>query len=304
MPFRILLLLALGFVFAESPTCAQTALMEKWTPGEKLTYVIEDIYNSKTELEDGFFELSQSLILETTWKITSVGTEGEAALVVTIDRVQFGADGKGAAAVIQKLRFDSKNEQEPQSRQEESVFDALGAFVGSPIAVTVDTQGSVTKFDLSDALATHLTQNATRELAGFFGDVFTAQGVRQRLTSWLVARPNDPVSKGDTWRQTPISRGGQSVLSVHAYSFAGSVIRDGQTVVQIDVKPELEIRADESKKGGVKITEQNGEGVAYLDGRTGRILEVVLRHHAVLESFAKTTLDSRTTAKLRPQPSR
>ncbi|HIE96016.1 MAG TPA: hypothetical protein EYG03_30260 [Planctomycetes bacterium] len=255
-------------------------------------------------MKDGFFELNQSLILDTTWQVMSVDAKGDADIIVTIDRVQFRADGKGAAAIISNLRFDSKDEKEPLSRPEKGVFGVLKAFVDSPIAVTINEQGSVKHFDLSEALTANLNNNNTRELAGFFGDIFTAQGVRHRLTSWLVVLPKDPVSTGDKWRQELPSRGGKPIVSVYSCDYAGPVVRDGHTVAKINVKPEVKAQGDGAKKRGEKIIEQHGEGGVYFDDRTRRILEVVLKHHVVLESFAKTTLDTRTTIKLRPQPSR
>ena len=255
-------------------------------------------------MEQDFFELNQNLILDSTWHVKSVASKGEVEILVTIERVRFMADGKGAAAIIEQLKFDSNDQKKPGSRQEKGVFGALTAIVGSQIAVTIDERGDVSKFELPEALAAHLKDNATRELAGFFGDIFTEHGVCHRLTNWLVAFPKKLVAKGDTWRQERPSRLGKSIFAVHSYTFAGPALRDGHPLLRIDVKPELKPQADEADKQQVKITEQYGEGVVCFDDRTGRIVELVLRHHAMLESFAKTTLDAKTTVKLRPEPYR
>jgi ribosome-binding factor A len=299
MPVRTLSLSVLIILLAASQIPAQTVLTAKWKQGVKLNYVIEDNYTSKSMVKDAVFELSQSLILDTAWHVKSVGTKGEAEIVVTIERVQFTADGKGAAAFIQKLRFDSKDQEEPVSTP---VLAALRRFAGQEIEVAIDERGHVSKFELSGTLNEHLADNTTRELAGLFGDVFTAIGIRHRLTNWLVAFPKEPVSKSETWRHEQISRFGPLIDCVHSCTFAGAVVRDGQALFRINMNPKLKMRADDATEPRAKITqkitEQKGEGVAYFDERTGHIVEVVLSQHAVLESFAKMTLDTKTTAKL------
>ena len=76
------------------------------------------------------------------------------------------------------------------------------------------------------------------------------------------------------------------------------VKRDGHTVIKIDVKPELRLLAGEADQELGKFTEQNGKGVVYFDNELGRITELIVTHRAVLQSFAKTTLDAKTIVKL------
>ena len=300
MRFARLPLGMLIIIFA-SHAQAQTALLWKWKQSDKLTYVLEDNYSSKSGGGNLVFDLSQTLILDTTWHVKSVGPTGEAGIVVTIERVRFTTDGKGGAA-IGNISFDSKDTTKPKSKRDEAVFNVLNSLLGSEITLTVSAQGSVSKFDLPMRLASTLEGNTTRELAGFFGDAFTAGGVRHRLTNWLVALPNEPVSEKESWREDKLSRLGKSVTCVHSYTLAAPVQRDGHTLMKIDVKPELRLLVDNA--GKQKITEQDGKGVVYFDSRTGRLTESVLTHRAILETFGTTTLDAKTTVKLATEPNR
>ncbi len=295
------LLLGLLIILFASHAQAQTALLWKWKQGDKLTYVLEDNYSSKTTVGKEVFDLSQTLILDTTWHVKSVRPTWEAGIVVTIERVRFTADGKGGAA-IGKISFDSKEKTKPASKRDEAVFNVLNSLLGSEITLTVSTQGSVSKFDVPMRLASTLEGNTTRELAGFFGDAFTADGVRHRLTNWLVALPDEPVSEKESWREDKLSRLGKSVACVHSYTLAAPVQQDGHTLMKIDVKPELRLLVDNG--GKQKITEQDGKGVVYFDSRTGRLTESVLTHRASFETFGKTTLDAKTTVKLATESKR
>lgn len=289
------LTLGMLIILLASHAQAQTALLWKWKQGDKLTYVLEDNDLSKSAVGNQVFDLSQTLLLDTTWHVKSVGPTGEAGIVVTIERVRFTADGKGGAA-IGKISFDSKDEAYPESKRNEAIFSVLNSFPGAEITLTVSAQGSVSKFELPEGLASTMEDNTTRELAGFFGDAFTADGVRHRLINWLVALPNEPVSENESWREDKLSRLGKSVTCVHSYTLGAPVQRDGHSLMKINVKPELKLLLDNG--GKENITEQDGEGVVYFDSRTGCIVESVLTHHAILEAFSKTTLDAKTTVKL------
>src|SRR5271166_7112507 len=90
----------LTLLLAASQAQAQIALLWKWNQGEKLAYVLQDNYTSKSTVGQEFFELTQELTLDTTWHVKSVGLTGEASIVVTIERVRFNANGKGEGAWI------------------------------------------------------------------------------------------------------------------------------------------------------------------------------------------------------------
>ena len=184
LPVGVLILL-----LAASQAQAQIALRWKWNQGEKLAYVLQDNSTSKTTVVKDFFELTQDLTLDTTWHVKSVGPTGEASIVVTIERVRFNANGKGEAAFV-TMNLDSKHETELQRESEKSVFSVLKSLLGSEIALAVNAQGRVLRFDLPKVLVSTMEGQVARELAGFFGDLFTADGLRYRLTNWLVALPD------------------------------------------------------------------------------------------------------------------
>ncbi len=308
LPVGVLILL-----LAASQAQAQIALRWKWNQGEKLVYVLQDNYTSKSTVDrvpgdlEQFFELTQDLTLDTTWHVKTVGPTGEASIVVTIERVRFRANGKGDAA-IGTMSFDSKHETKPQRQTEKSLFSVLKSLLGSEIALAVNAQGRVLRFDLPKVLVSTMEDRVTRELAGFFGDLFTADGLRHRLTHWLVALPTEPVSEKQSWQEDKPSRLGENFPCLYSYTFAARVERDGHTAIKIDVKPELKLRGLEADKDRPKITEQDGKGIVYFDNRAGRITESVVsqRFEIQMADFTKTMdkLAIKTTVKLATENSR
>jgi hypothetical protein len=222
-----------------------------------------------------------------------VGLTGEAIIVVTIGRVRFNAKGKGDAA-IGTMSFDSKNATEPQREPVKNVFSVLKSLLGSEIALAVNAQGRVLRFDLPKLLVARMDDQATRELAGFYGDLFTADGLRHRLTSWLVALPTDRVSEQQSWQEDKPSRLGKEFPCLYSYTFAARVEGDGHTAIKIDVKPELKLIGLEADKDRPKITEQDGKGIVYFDNWAGRMTESVVSQRVEMQ----TTDDTKTAVKL------
>ena len=132
--------------------------------------------------------LNQSLKLETNWtsKPRACST---AVITVQIERVRFKADQKNMPLPFEELSFDSQTPIEAQNRAEKSVFDALNAFVGSQMSITINEKRELSEFKLSEPLAAHLERNQIAlELAGVFGHTFTTNGMHvNNQLAYLVA---------------------------------------------------------------------------------------------------------------------
>ena len=303
LPVGVLILL-----LAASQAQAQIALRWKWNQGEKLAYVLLDNSTSKSTVGQDSFELTQDLTLDTTWHVKSVTPTGEASMVVTIERVRFRANGNGEAAVG-TMNLDLKHETELQRESEKGVFGVLKSLLGSEIALAVNAQGRVSRFELPKVLVSTMEGQVARELAGFYGDLFTADGLRYRLTNWLVALPTEPLSEKQSWQEDKPGRLGKNVPCLYSYTFAASVEREGHTAIKIEVKPELKLLGLEADKNPPKIAEQDGKGIVYFDNRSGRITESVVSQRVEIlrmTGFAKMTdnLATKTTVKLATENSR
>ena len=294
-----ILIIAIAAVLVSSSIQAQTTLANKWETGERSAYVVDDQFSSKSTVGQRSFELRQSLKLDTTWEVEGTSPDGAVKLNVSIDRVRYTADGKGAAVMIKDLKFDSNAKAEPQSKPEQGVAEVLSSYVGPVASVAIDGRGRVTEFSLSEELSEKLKDTKSRELAGFFGDLFTSNGLRHRLTTWLVAFPAETISRGTTWSQEVPSRAGAKIVGIRKYELVGSIRKEADTFVQINLTPQFKASDDT----GLKIANQNGDGLVYLDPKTHKIREFVLRHQGTITSFTDQSFNIVYSAKLRlPAP--
>jgi hypothetical protein len=163
----------------------------------------------------------------------------------------------------------------------------------------MDAQGKVTNFSLSEELSEKLKEAKTRELKGFFGDLFTPNGLRHRLTNWLVEFPAEELSSGTKWNQEVPSRAGAKIVGIRNYELIGSMRQDADTFLQIYLSPQFKTSGDSRSK----VVDQNGVGWVYLDPETHKVTEYVLQHQGVTKSFAEHSFDIEYSAKLRsPTP--
>ncbi len=288
-----------------SSTEAQTTLIPKWEVGKTLNYEIED--NSFTKMgggDDDFFELSMKLKLDTKWKVEKVLADGSVEFSVGIERVRFSAAGKGAAAAIPDLTFDSNVKSIPKQNPGKVVALVLKEYVGPVGNVSIDRRGGLTGFSASKEL-TEIWKNSG-ELAGFFGGIFKHDGVRDLLTAWLVAFPDDPVPNGQTWNKEQVSRFGKGFASVRNYKLIGPVVKDGVSLLQIDVASKIKEVALQGpgEIPGIdieqKITKKDGSGQVFLDNNTRHIRKVVLQQELdVKDSYSDIKSKFEYSANLR-----
>ena len=291
MRVRILFTSLLCIVLGAPHVTAQTSLIEIWKDGDNFSYAIEDKYSISTPTAI----LNQSLKLETNWHVKTVGVDGSAVMTVQIERVRFKADQKNVPVSFEELSFDSQTPIEAQNKGDKSVFDALNAFVGSQMSITINEKRELSEFKLSEPLAAHLERNQiTLELAGAFGHTFTTNGMRRRITSWLIPSPSKPVAQGEMWQREQFSRYEDIFVCVDTYTLEGPTRWDGQTLTKIDVKTELTLPDNDTGKQKAKIAEQSGGGVVYFDERTGRVIDATLRHQIARES--NTTINVKLLA--------
>lgn len=288
-------IIALLLIVSSASTQAQTTLMTKWETGERLMYIIEETTTGESVAGQRSFGLQSSLKLDTTWEVGGASPDGDVKLNVSIDRVRYTTDGKGDAAMIQDLKFDSDAKAEPQSKPEEGVAEVLSSYMGAVAAVTIDGRGRVSEFSLPYELSEKLKGTSARKLAGFFGDLFTSDGLRLRLTNWLVAFPAEKISNGTTWSQELPSRGGAKIVGIRKYELVGAVTKDADNFVQINVTPQVKARNANS----FMIANLDGDGWVHLDPKTHKIKEFVLqRKDILLTRYSEESFDLAYSVKL------
>jgi Family of unknown function (DUF6263) len=293
------------FGLGASPALAETVLRWKFKEGERISYVVEEKQARKMTSDREVFDLTQTLLLDTTWTVKAVDRSGKAEIGVTIDRVRFQAEGKGAAKLPVGLNFyDSGDMREPKKeaqRCSQHLKSTLGTATGVEFTLRIDSHGRITDVMVPDKVVKALATKLARELAGFFGNTFTADGLKEKLTDWVVHFPVSDVSSQKTW--TDERSKSKFTAFTRSCTYQGPETRDGNQFEKIGVRPELAVQR-EPDKAYDKITAQEGQGVIYFDNQNGRLVEYTLKHKVASESyvvgrkFAENDAETTVTVKL------
>jgi len=301
---RLRLALAVLVVVLTTPwSHAQEAFRWRLRADDKLNYVIQEESSSKITTDGEVFDLKHTLILDTVWRVKQLGPDGQAQIVVTVERVRFNAEGKGAAA-FPGFAFDSKEGGEPKANKK-TVATILKALVGPEFRLNLNAQGTIARFDVPEAVKAAFENNTARELAGFFGGVCTTDGVRHYLVNWLVAFRGQPVSVGETWTEDKSGPFfGKGFVYNHTYVYSGHDQREGRTVEKMEIAPKFALTDDVRAKADLKIKSQNGRGALCFDAKTGRITHWTLSYKLVLQEFgygsSVQTIEQKTTVEIGP----
>jgi hypothetical protein len=291
---------ALVLGWEAQPAAAEVTLRWKFKGGEKFSYLIEEKQATKSKSDGDVFDLTQTLVLDTTWTVKAVDQSSKAAVSVTIDRVRFRAEGKGAAQVIGAVDYDSREQHQPKddaSTGLKLLRSSLAAAVGAEFTLKIDPQGRISDVTVPDTLAKALAATAAQEIAGFFGSTFTAEGIKQKLTGWVVQLPRAAV--------TPKEKGWTDKKSVNELAtlalictYQGPETRDGNRLEKIAITPELAVQRQPDRAYD-KIASQEGKGVIHFDNQSGRLMEYALRHKVALESYVAGSKYGETNAETR-----
>ena len=90
------------------------------------------------------------------------------------------------------------------------------------------------------------------------------------------------------------------IVGIRKYELVGSIRKEADTFVQINLTPQYKVGDDIP----LMIANQKGDGWVYLDPKTHKIREFVLRHQGLITSFAgEQSFDIVYSAKLQsPAP--
>jgi hypothetical protein len=292
--FRINAGLCMLLVIA-SHAQGQKPLKWKFSKGQKLSYRIEQKGQQSVGVEQKVVTFDQTFTLDTTWRVNAVTPEGDADIVLTINRLRFSDLGTGAMAVAGGIRFDSNLQTTPDRPPAVVVANVLNTFVGPEIELKVSAHGAVTQFHFPKALITTFKDCATQELGGFFGPLFTAEGVRSLLTDWLVKLPDSSVSPTYQWTEEKPSGLGKSTTFTDTYLYHRQGDRDCRTVAQIDANRVLNLPPAAANNRSARIKFQNGKRTFYFDPDSGcitksELTQQLMREYHETEEVLKTTV--------------
>jgi len=281
---RFGLLAALIALMGVSEVQAGKALKWKFKPGEKLNYALVRKESNNINAGGVEFEIQMKQIMDLSWNVKSVASDGTAEITQTIDRVQL----KMNTPFTGDFAYDSKSEEEPEGQ----IWQMLGPFmegmIGQEFTMKVASNGEVSDITLPEKLQEVIKEQAEAGEGGGGGrSMMMGGGFSEAMIKELISRAVTrlPAGSDDKWVQeikTEMGPLGTQVTEVeYAYSGAekfpmeeyASLAKLGKNLEKIGIATKISMEAAEEEGDldiEMELTEQEGSGTIYFDADAGR----------------------------------
>jgi len=251
-----------------APSRGDTTLRWKFQKGKKYNYTTTKKVNSKAEIQGNKIDSTLTQVMDVTWDVKDVKSDGSARMSQTIDRIRFKME---APPPLGNLEYDTKDAGEPEGLIQ-ALAPVFKALVGSPIELTMSDRGEVSDVKLPEKLMDTL-KNAGPAGAMFAGNLGSEDGLKAMMSKVSLTLPKDDLAKGKTWtstNETPTPPTGTTVEE-NTFTYAGPVDQGGAKLEKVGVKVKVDMKVDDKSPFKVKIEKQDSDGSFLFDNAAGQL---------------------------------
>jgi Family of unknown function (DUF6263) len=241
---------------------AQDTLAWKFRNGETLKFSVQQSMKTHMTIDKKPLKTSMAQMMEMSWKVNKVESDGNAVIGQEIDRVRFSMEGGpfGAGA-----EFDSADNRVPTNQVVKSMSDVFRKIIGQPFSVTMKPSGKVENVEIPESLLKSLTQSG----AGV-SNLLTEDTLKQMMGQSSVTLPDGTVTVGQSWETTQNVKLPFGTMSVNSkMTYRG---RDSETgFARIAMDPSVTVEPNKDSPIQLQLTKSDGTGVILFDRQNGRI---------------------------------
>ena len=266
--------LVAGLALAVVSTLQAEELRWKFKQGETLDYILQRGVEGQINLSGAEIKFTMNMIFDTSWKPSSVASDGTADVGVTIDRIQINM----SSPLFGNMAYDSKNSEEPEGPVWAQMKPAMTGMLGGTFKLKISPLGAVSDIELpkklADALAEQEIGGNRRQGFGIGGGGFDEKGIKEMLVKSVLPLPE--TAEGDaTWMQSfenKIPRIGTQFAET-TFSVAGTQKQDGKLLAKIQAVTELFFEPEENPRADLEIMEQEASATYYFDPEAGHMVK-------------------------------
>jgi hypothetical protein len=249
---------------------AGTLLRWKFSTGDSSKYTMTMTMRQEVTVNGMVIKTLMDQVVDYTWAIGSVNSDGTAAMSQTIDRVRMEVkSAQGAQG--QTLKYDSADKEAPTGLGAQ-LAPMMEALVGKAMTMRVTPRGEISDFKVPEEMLAGFKKGPGMEQ---LGGIFSEQGLKQMASQGMLKFPEEEVATGDSWNTSveipnPIL-GTQKVVS--AYTYAGTENVDGQQLDKIELKLDMKFEVPKDSPNQVDLKDQKTNGKIHFDNAMGRLID-------------------------------
>lgn len=274
-------LLVAGAALGLGSAAEAKELKWKFKEGDKVNYALRQKGDMNINAGGVELEIKTLQIMDLTWTVKAVGSDGTAELTQTVDRMQM----KLSTPFTGDFEYDSKNETPPEGQ----VWQMLGPFMegmlGQEFTMKISPAGVVSDIVLPAKLTEAMAAQGEGGGGGrgmMMGGGFSEESIKELVARAVINFPAGAVS--GPWEQKVETKMGPLGTQVTTISYkldgegeaAGTKCDKIAMTTELTLEPAAEAEGEESEDAPdieMEITEQEGSGSVLFDSAAGRTLQ-------------------------------
>jgi hypothetical protein len=240
----------------------------RFKEGEKLAYVVEVATRIETSAHGRTNVAQMTQLIDLTWEVGGVDTDGTATITQTVGRVRFKA-----VTPKETAEYDTQSGAEPQGPEVKALAARLDAVVGARISASIDSRGRLADVRLVEKVGGRRAAPA----GGWdgLGNPSSEAGFRRLMGQLIAVLPEAAPARGQTWSvsATEALADGKATTE-RRYACDASDDEGDRAALRLSL---ASVRKAENAAGEALGTTV-GTGSARFDAGAGRLTESSLTH--------------------------
>lgn len=261
---------------------AAEPLRWKFQPGDTISYVTTQKTDIAVFSEPGDYQMGFEQIMDITWHIDEVTSDGNAKMRQDVERVRLkatlpGLPGGGT------VEYDTASNDIPQGISTNQIR-ILKAMTGSEFNVTMTPRGEVIAAQAPPKLLKEL--KSLPESAAM-GDFTAPDEIRELIMQSCITLPESGPESGKTWQSKAKMKnplGGVDPDVVTTFDYSGTRDLEGRTLEAIKFGPEVLNVIEPGAQWQMEVEEQKSKGEILFDRDRGHL------HSSFLEQEIKVEM--------------
>ncbi len=246
---------------AASVASAQEQLSWRFTPGESLSYVVQQNVKITMDVAGKLQTIDMNQTMDMQWKIADVDSAtGEVNMAQTVERMRMNSNG-GPLGII---KYDSASGEVPSNPSGRALADVFKKLIGQKFGVHMKSTGQIDEVTIPESLVASLKQSGTT------GNALDEATLKQLMTQSAITLPENPIRQGHSWdsvQQVEMAFGTVNVKS--RLTYLG--IDPGTGHAKIGMVPDISITPKQGATVDLTLTSTKGTGELLFDAARGRI---------------------------------
>jgi hypothetical protein len=253
---------------------AATTLRWKFKQGQTIYYEMQQDMEMAMNMQGREFKTSTSQVMDMTWRVAAVNSDGTCEMRQTFERIRFTMEGPTG-----RVEYDSSQAEKPDDPVLNMVAPMFEALVGADFTMKMDALGNVSNVTMPEKFRAQLANNPAGQMTGMNED-----SMKQMLQQAALVLPEKPVAQNDTWNSALAVEMPFGVMkSNNQMTYLGPESSGSKKFEKIGIASQVTLEPKADSPLEINISKQNISGTVQFDNAAGYVEGTTMQQEMVME---------------------